>query len=570
MIVCRKCGFRNQEGDAFCGSCGGFLEWTGEKQEPAVAKEIVEEVHKREQETAAAPRVGLLSRVIHAANVAIAGPSAEAGAGAGAGEGGGGEEANPFGAFASMGFGEPASEPAPEPEPEPEPESEAGAESKDEAEPKAEAEAAADSETKTESEAAAKDGAELKAEVETGSVGAGPKSEPGIVPESEAGAKAEPAPKPDAESESTAEAASKAELKEGADPKPELKPEAELKDLAESKPGLKPKPQPEPEAASKTEPAPPAPPESPEPPEPPLAIPARAPDRIREQAPGVAKARPVAVTKTAPSRRLLPGDLVCGSCGEGNPSSRRFCSRCGVSLVAAVAVKEPWWRRFIPKRGPRVVKLGQGTDSSEQDSSDLAKPRFDLKFGLRQIYRKGRVVVGVVILVGGLVYGAYPPFRSMVNSRVKGAKTSVMNAIGDGLQPIRPAGQSASAAMAGHPAAAAADLNTNTYWAAPWSMQAEATLTFDFGRRVTLKKIIVYSGAADAYTQDGRPSELVLKYSDGESSTIAMSDTPKQQEFPLSHAAGVTSVTIQVGSVYPDDAETTVAVADVEFFGLPL
>ncbi|MEY9893126.1 hypothetical protein ABIA31_006804 [Catenulispora sp. MAP5-51] len=542
MIVCRKCGFRNQEGDAFCGSCGGFLEWTGEKQEPAVAKEIVEEVHKREQETAAAPRVGLLSRVIHAANVAIAGPSAEAGAGAGAGEGGGGEEANPFGAFASMGFGEPASEPAPEPEPvsEPEsvsesaPESEAGAESETEAEPKAgdeskaEAEAAAGSEAKAESEAAAKDGAELKAEVETGSVGAGPKSEPGIVPESEAGAKAEPAPKPDAESESTAEAASKAE------------------------------------------PAPPAPPESPEPPEPPLAIPARAPDRIREQAPGVAKARPVAVTKTAPSRRLLPGDLVCGSCGEGNPSSRRFCSRCGVSLVAAVAVKEPWWRRFIPKRGPRVVKLGQGTDSSEQGSSDLAKPRFDLKFGLRQIYRKGRVVVGVVILVGGLVYGAYPPFRSMVNGRVKGAKTSVMNAIGDGLQPIRPAGQSASAAMAGHPAAAAADLNTNTYWAAPWSMQAEATLTFDFGRRVTLKKIIVYSGAADAYTQDGRPSELVLKYSDGESSTIAMSDTPKQQEFPLSHAAGVTSVTIQVGSVYPDDAETTVAVADVEFFGLPL
>ncbi|MEY9908147.1 hypothetical protein ABIA35_004380 [Catenulispora sp. MAP12-49] len=543
MIVCRKCGFRNQEGDAFCGSCGGFLEWTGEKQEPAVAKEIVEEVHKREQETAAAPRVGLLSRVIHAANVAIAGPSAEAGAGAGAGEGGGGEEANPFGAFASMGFGEPASEPAPEPEPVSEPESvsesapepEAGAESETEAEPKdgdepkAEAEAAAGSEAKAESEAAAKDGDEPKVEAET-------------------------EPKPDAEPEPTAEATS----------------EAELKDLAESKPGLKPKPQPEPEAASKTEPAPPAPPESPEPPEPPLAIPARAPDRIREQAPGVAKARPVAVTKTAPSRRLLPGDLVCGSCGEGNPSSRRFCSRCGVSLVAAVAVKEPWWRRFIPKRGPRVVKLGQGTDSSEQGSSDLAKPRFDLKFGLRQIYRKGRVVVGVVILVGGLVYGAYPPFRSMVNGRVKGAKTSVMNAIGDGLQPIRPAGQSASAAMAGHPAAAAADLNTNTYWAAPWSMQAEATLTFDFGRRVTLKKIIVYSGAADAYTQDGRPSELVLKYSDGESSTIAMSDTPKQQEFPLSHAAGVTSVTIQVGSVYPDDAETTVAVADVEFFGLPL
>ena len=34
MIVCKTCGFHNKETDAFCGSCGAFLEWTGEKLKP--------------------------------------------------------------------------------------------------------------------------------------------------------------------------------------------------------------------------------------------------------------------------------------------------------------------------------------------------------------------------------------------------------------------------------------------------------------------------------------------------------------------------------------------------------
>ena len=39
MIVCKKCGFNNSDADAFCGSCGAFLEWTGEKVAPAPAPE---------------------------------------------------------------------------------------------------------------------------------------------------------------------------------------------------------------------------------------------------------------------------------------------------------------------------------------------------------------------------------------------------------------------------------------------------------------------------------------------------------------------------------------------------
>ncbi|MPZ84793.1 MAG: hypothetical protein GEV28_32180, partial [Actinophytocola sp.] len=51
MIVCKSCGFHNKETDAFCGSCGAFLEWTGEKLAPApvpaAEPEAVEEQPKR-------------------------------------------------------------------------------------------------------------------------------------------------------------------------------------------------------------------------------------------------------------------------------------------------------------------------------------------------------------------------------------------------------------------------------------------------------------------------------------------------------------------------------------------
>ena len=35
MVICTKCGFQNVDDSSFCGSCGSFLEWTGEKIQPA-------------------------------------------------------------------------------------------------------------------------------------------------------------------------------------------------------------------------------------------------------------------------------------------------------------------------------------------------------------------------------------------------------------------------------------------------------------------------------------------------------------------------------------------------------
>ncbi len=34
MIVCRECGERQDDGTVFCGRCGVFLEWEGERIGP--------------------------------------------------------------------------------------------------------------------------------------------------------------------------------------------------------------------------------------------------------------------------------------------------------------------------------------------------------------------------------------------------------------------------------------------------------------------------------------------------------------------------------------------------------
>jgi len=60
VIVCKQCGHHNEDSDTFCGSCGRFLEWTGERV--IVAQPEPEPAPAPEPEPEPA-RVGFMDRV---------------------------------------------------------------------------------------------------------------------------------------------------------------------------------------------------------------------------------------------------------------------------------------------------------------------------------------------------------------------------------------------------------------------------------------------------------------------------------------------------------------------------
>jgi hypothetical protein len=70
VIVCKQCGYRNQDSDTFCGSCGKFLEWTGERVAVAEAPPPPPAPVEPEPEPA---RAGLIDRVRQAVGLDDAG-----------------------------------------------------------------------------------------------------------------------------------------------------------------------------------------------------------------------------------------------------------------------------------------------------------------------------------------------------------------------------------------------------------------------------------------------------------------------------------------------------------------
>jgi hypothetical protein len=62
VIVCKQCGHHNEDSDTFCGSCGKFLEWTGER---VVIAQPEPEPAAPEPEPEPA-KLGLIDRVKHA------------------------------------------------------------------------------------------------------------------------------------------------------------------------------------------------------------------------------------------------------------------------------------------------------------------------------------------------------------------------------------------------------------------------------------------------------------------------------------------------------------------------
>ena len=133
--------------------------------------------------------------------------------------------------------------------------------------------------------------------------------------------------------------------------------------------------------------------------------------------------------------------------------------------------------------------------------------------------------------------------------------------------PVHATSVKASSAVTGHDGSLAADAFSNTFWAAPLKTDPHPVLTVGFAPNTNVSVMLFISGNTANELSEARPKLLHIVFSNGASQNITLSDSGNSQQFNITGANGITSMTIQITSVYPSTTGTDVALSDVEFFG---
>jgi hypothetical protein len=265
-----------------------------------------------------------------------------------------------------------------------------------------------------------------------------------------------------------------------------------------------------------------------------------------------------------PPTRRRPGDLICGQCGEGNDPSRHFCRRCGNSLDEAIAVRLPWYRRFLNRLS------GQRTREAGWRPRRVGPPNV-----IGTIWRIVRLAIGALLAVALLAFILVPSFHNLVVDRATAAFTTVRKAVHPNYDTIHPIGASATTSTAGHLPTLAIDNASNTYWAAT-TRDPRPTLVVRFSGPQNIAEIGFRSGPsgtapADAPTAQPRPHLVHLVFSNGYATDISLKDQdatqPQFYGIEDGKAPNVTFVEIHVMTFYvtAGAAPSSVAITEVEF-----
>lgn len=278
------------------------------------------------------------------------------------------------------------------------------------------------------------------------------------------------------------------------------------------------------------------------------------PGALRPQA-----AQPTApkIQRRPPTKRLEPGDLICAECGEGNPDTRKFCSRCGTSLAEAQVVKKKWWQRFIPRKGPKQRKAG------DRPSARKTKKPLHLKI-LGVMFGGVARIVGVIFIVGGILYGMVPNIRTSINEQVSPIKNWVKGLFEQTYGPVDVTGAKSGSTIlvapgevrgeqpnGNHAATMAIDTHPNTFWLSkPIRHGRDVVLHVTFGGTFDVKKIRVYNGDQASFDDYARPQSIVLVWSNGKSSDVTLINDAKETDYDVDNGDGVKSVDVHIKTVY--------------------
>ncbi len=283
------------------------------------------------------------------------------------------------------------------------------------------------------------------------------------------------------------------------------------------------------------------------------------PDAIEPQE---SRKKVAAVRRQPPSRRLRPGDLICGDCGEGNVETRKFCSRCGASLLEAEVVKTPWWRKLLPRRGAKVRKVGDRPKRRGRGGKSATSVAVSSTFKLI------RRIVTIAVVLAGIAYGVFAPFRGWVNQEYTTAQNTVKGWILPKYDPVSPTkGDFKCPAQVPpeHGCDKAVDGFSNTYWLAPVN-GPQPVIVLRFGRSVNLARAIIRNGANDDFQANHRARKLHLVFNTGKTSDIDLLDNPDPNQYDVHNGEGASSVEIHVVDLFQSVQGPNLAITEIELF----
>ncbi|WP_052668090.1 NADase-type glycan-binding domain-containing protein [Nitriliruptor alkaliphilus] len=272
---------------------------------------------------------------------------------------------------------------------------------------------------------------------------------------------------------------------------------------------------------------------------------------------------------TGPTRRLRPGDLICGNCGEGNAPTRNFCSRCGTPLAEAEVVRVPWWRRAFTRK-PKVYEAGarpsRGRGKLTSGRGVRGKVSALRRVVLGPVGKVMRILALVAFAAGAVGITFNPDLRSMVTDVAGGWFDTVRGIVAPSFTPVSAQGATASSEHPDHPDDAVIDGHRDTWWAAASSDDhgVGEQLLIEFARPVDIAAIGVISGSPENFLEWPRPSELRFVFDTGVMETFDLEESHDFQSFTLT-ADGVTSVRIEVLGVYPGQGNRNLAITEIEF-----
>lgn len=292
------------------------------------------------------------------------------------------------------------------------------------------------------------------------------------------------------------------------------------------------------------------------------------------QLPKAAKVRPK-VKRQPPSRKINPGDLICGQCGEGNDPERKYCRRCGNSLVEAVVAKRPWYKRWLPSKqnkkemaaGERPSGRGSTGRRGTGESARLAKGK---ALGRWADARRILAILAVVGIGAGFVL---PSARTWIFDTAESGYSRVRRVVSPTYTniPVDPDRITASSDRPDGPAEAVADGNTLTYWVAQ-RPDRDPSVTVTFVEPTDVAHVLIHPGQQEdggkVVRPDPRPREVLFRVID-ESGTVTEVDASVEDEDGFQTIDigidDVASVETVVVNCFPDPVVIVCPITELEF-----